>query len=325
MPASRPLDEEIKSIEPLLERSTDKIPPDALRTEPVKNPFKPLLSWDDNKEEPTPAPAEKPASKDFIPPIIPAGSAPATTPAVIPSYESTGDTPLPPKPPAGSSFIPSKKTLLTAAVALFAILLVAAGAFFVIPMLTSGGSTTTGGETTTPITTTTTRPVVIGTVVPFVPTTRPVPASGVFIHVNYLGGFEGSYGMPDALTTVPGNSGDRVWEVESANGTVQAEFKKQDGSSRELLVDIYKDGKSLTSGTTTVGHGSVALSVNTTTGIAAAPVTSGGGSRAKTTTAVATTTTAVVKTTTPAINTTTVTITTVTTTIAAANATTAAS
>ena len=83
--------------------------------------------------------------------------------------------------------------------------------------------------------------------------------------------------MPDALTTVPGNSGDRVWEVENANGTVQAEFVKQDGSARELLVEIYKDGKSLTSGTTTIGHGSVALSVNLTTGIAAAPVTSGGG------------------------------------------------
>jgi hypothetical protein len=158
-----------------------------------------------------------------------------------------------------------------------AILIIAAGAFFIYPMLTAGGSTPPGDETTTPVTSVTTRPVAIGTIIPYVPTTRPIPATGVFIHVNYLGGFEGSYGLPDALTTVPGNSGDRVWEVENANGTVQAEFMKQDGSARELLVEIYKDGKSVTSGTTTIWHGSVALSVNLTTGIAAAPVTSGGG------------------------------------------------
>lgn len=323
-PASRPIDEEIKSIEPLMERSTDKIPPDALRTEPVRNPFEPLLSWDDNDEEPAPAPAEKSAEKDFIPPIVPVESVPGTPPASTPSYESPRDISLPPKPPGGRSFIPGKKTLLTAAVALFAILLVATGVFFVLPMLTSSGTTTPVGGTTTPVTTTTTRPFVNGTIIPFVPTTRPIPATGVFIHVNYLGGFEGSYGMPDILTTVPGNSGDRVWEVENANGTVQAEFMKQDGSARELLVEIYKDGKSLTSGTTTIGHGSVALSVNTTTGIAAAPVTSGGGSMAKTTTAIASTTTTAVIATAPAANMTTVKTTTVTTTNTAASITTAA-
>jgi hypothetical protein len=94
--------------------------------------------------------------------------------------------------------------------------------------------------------------------------------------------------LQEAITTVPGNSGDRVWEVENATGTVKATFEKLDGSSHELLVEIYKDGRALTSGTTTVGHGSVALSVNTISEIAAAPVTSGGGSATKTATAAAT-------------------------------------
>jgi hypothetical protein len=64
--------------------------------------------------------------------------------------------------------------------------------------------------------------------------------------------------------------------VENAtNSTVQAKFTKQDGSPRELLVEIYKDGRLLTGGSTNVGHGSVALSVDMATGIAAEPVTSG--------------------------------------------------
>jgi hypothetical protein len=265
-PVSRPIDEEIQSIEPLIEPSSVKIPADALRAAPVDPTLKPSLSWDEEKPEPVSLPdVQIPSEK------------PSDAVTAVPSYGSTSDSPPPPKPPRGSSFIPDTQTILTAAGVVVAILIIAAGAFFIYPMLTAGGSTTPGDETTTPGTSVTTRPVAIGTIIPYVPTTRPIPATGVFIHVNYLGGFEGSYGIPDALTTVPGNSGDRVWEVENANGTVQAEFMKQDGSARELLVEIYKDGKSLTSGTTTIGHGSVALSVNLTTGIAAAPVTSGGG------------------------------------------------
>jgi hypothetical protein len=107
-----------------------------------------------------------------------------------------------------------------------------------------------------------------------------IPATGIFVQVNYLGGFKGNYGIPDMITNVPGNSGDRVWEVENAtNSTVKATFTELDGSPHELLVEIYKDSKALSSGTTTVGHGSVSLSVDMVTGIAAAPVTSGSASQ----------------------------------------------
>ena len=321
-PAARPIDEEIQSIEPLIERSTDKIFPDALRTEPVRNLFEPSLSWDDNEEERAPAPAKKSARKNLIPKFVPAESAPATTPASTHTYKSPGDTPLPPKPPRGRSSMPRKQTILTMAVVLVAILIVAAGALFIYPILTSGGSTVPSGSgdgTPTPVSTSSTiRP--SGTIVIKETPAPVIPQKGVYIHVNYMGGFKGSYGIPDTITTVPGNSGDRVWEVENAtNSTVQATFEKLDGSSHELLVEIYKDGKILTTGTTTVGHGSVALSVDIVTGKAAAPVTSGGGSTVKTTTVAVTTTAAAVKTTAPAANTTTVTTTTV-----AANTTTAA-
>jgi hypothetical protein len=224
--------------------------------------------------------------------------------------------------------MPGKQTILTAAVALVAILLVAAGALFIYPILTSGGLAMPSGSGNVSPTSSTTQP--SGTIVVKATQAPEIPPTGIYVHINYLGGFKGSYGIPDMITAVPGNSGNRVWEVENAtNTTVQATFEKLDGSSHELLVEIYKDGKALTSGTTTVGHGSVALSVDMVTGKAATPVTSGSSSTAKTATAktataAAVTTAAAVKTTAPSANITTITTTTATTTVAA-NTTTAAS
>jgi hypothetical protein len=225
--------------------------------------------------------------------------------------------------------MPGKQTILTAAIALVAILLVAAGALLVYPMLTSGGfNLPVGSENVTPGPTSSSSTVLPSGTIVIKETPAPqIPPTGVYVHVNYLGGYKGSYGLPDPdlVTTVPGNSGERVWEVENAtNNTVQATFEKLDGSPHELLVEIYRDGKVLSSGTTTVGHGSVTLSVNMVTGIAAAPVTSGGGSTAKTTPVAAVATTAAVTTTIPAANTTTATTKSVTTTVTA-NATTTAS
>ena len=320
----RPIDEEIQSIEPLIERSTVKVPPDVLRSVPAESPVKPSYSWDDEKEsEPasftgSPVTGEKPARSGFLPQLFSAKSTDAATP--VPSYEETGDSPPPPKPPRSRGFMPGKQTILTAAVALIAILLIGAGAFFVYPMLTSGGFTLPfGSDNVTPGTSSSSSAVVASGTIVIKETPAPqIPATGVYVHVNYLGGFKGSYGLPDPdlITTVPGNSGERVWEVENAtNSTVQASFEKLDGSPHELLVEIYRDGKVLTSGTTTVGHGSVTLSVDMVTGKAAAPVTSGSSSTEKTATVVAVVTTVPAKTTAAAANATMVTTTRVTTTI----------
>jgi hypothetical protein len=331
-PSARPIDEEIQSIEPLIERSTVKIPADALRASPAGSPVMPSFSWDGEEEsEPvslpeTQTPEKKPSGNGFLPKLFSAKSTNAATP--VPSYGGTGDSPPPPKPPRGRSFMPGKQTILIAAIALVAILLVAAGALLVYPMLTSGGfNLPVDSENVTPGPTSSSSTVLPSGTIVIKETPAPqIPPTGVYVHVNYLGGYKGSYGLPDPdlITTVPGNSGERVWEVENAtNSTIQATFEKLDGSPHELLVEIYRNGKVLTSGTTTVGHGSVALSVNMVTGIAAAPVTSGGSSTTKTATAAAAATSPTVTTAVPAANTKTALITTVITT-AAANVTTAA-
>ncbi len=272
-PASRPIDEEIRSIEPLIERSTENIPNDALSSEPVKNPFEEPVELDDQ---------EKAGEEVFAPapaPVSPVSWPAAAAPASVPPAE-TPDTPLPPRPPRGMNRLPGKKAVVTGAVAVFIILLVAAGAFLVLPMFGGGDTGDTAKVTPVPTTSAPFTPSGTTTIKERPPVT--IPQTGVYVHVNYLGGFKGSYGMTDMETTVPGNSGDRVWEVENASGTVDASFEKLDGSSHELIVELYKNGKLLSSGSTTVGHGSVTLSVNATTGVASPPVTSGTGSAAKT-------------------------------------------
>jgi hypothetical protein len=70
-----------------------------------------------------------------------------------------------------------------------------------------------------------------------------VPEKGVYVRVSYLGGFVGTYGMEGNMTNMR-NSGDRVFVVENATGTVSATFHKEDTSTRhEIVVEIYKDGK----------------------------------------------------------------------------------
>ena len=70
-----------------------------------------------------------------------------------------------------------------------------------------------------------------------------VPSEGVYVRVSYLGGFSGTYGVEGNMTTTR-NSGDRVFVVENATGTVSAAFQKEDASTRhEIVVEIYKDGK----------------------------------------------------------------------------------
>jgi hypothetical protein len=80
-----------------------------------------------------------------------------------------------------------------------------------------------------------------------VPTTTSIPATGVFVKVSYLGGFSGMYGVNGVMQNVR-NSGDRLYEITNATGNVSAIFKKEDGSTtHEILVELWKNGKSLTS------------------------------------------------------------------------------
>lgn len=329
----RPIDREIQTIEPLIERSTEKIPVDPLRKPVSDVVLRQAAAWDDapvaeepatppKSGEPEPAapvaaePVATPAADTAAPssrggflPKLFSGNAPSPSPEPV-----TVPSAAPPVPPKrGRSFTPGRNVLMGIGAVIIILIVVAVSAVFVLPMLSSGGLSLPSSGNPTPQPTSTSSSVLTkGTVIVTPTPAKIVPADGVYVHVNYLGGFKGQYGMTDMMTTVPGNSGERVWAVENASGTVIAEFEKLDGSSHELLVEIYKDGTTLSSDSTKIGHGSVKLSADVgAAAIPAATPTSGNTTPARTTAAVTTTVTTKVTTATPATTTAAATTTTV--------------
>lgn len=90
-------------------------------------------------------------------------------------------------------------------------------------------------------------------------TQAPVPSDGTYVQVTYIGGFSGSYGVDGALVKTQ-DSGSRVYPVESASGTVRAQFKKLDGSTKhDLTVQIWKDGKAVKYATNSSPYGTISI------------------------------------------------------------------
>lgn len=114
----------------------------------------------------------------------------------------------------------------------------------------SSGSTPSAGQTAQ----VGVAPSVIKTQVPVT-----VPTQGVYVHVNYLGGFSGEFGMAGNMTVMR-NSGDRYFAVENATGPVSATFNKEDASTRhDIVVEIYKDGRSLKTASNSSAYGEASV------------------------------------------------------------------
>ncbi|WP_292370226.1 zinc ribbon domain-containing protein [Methanoregula sp. UBA64] len=298
---ARPVEREMQSVEPLMERSTVSAPRDPLRTPPQAPPARPYTAPTPVAAPPAtpaahaaPAPAKK-EKRRFMPKLFSPKDLPPT-----PLVQTSAKPPAPKKPS-------NKKKILLIAGVVIVLLVVVVGAVVVLPktgLLTglfhgSTSSGSSGAAATATVTAKTTSSagsaagVVAATLTPV-----SVPQSGVFVYVNYIGGWKGTYGTANE-TFKATNSGERIMEVVNATGPVSASFGKQDGSSHGLTVTIYKNGKALTTGTSTAANGQVTLSVDTVTGVAQQPVVSGGNSAAVTTTVAAATNTTV-KTTTSA-------------------------
>jgi hypothetical protein len=294
-------------------------------SQPVQTPRVPAdtslrqsLAWDDEPDQ-VPAPASRqapaartPEKKGFL------GGLFSPKKRVPPAPKAAAPAPAAPKKSRGS-LMPGKKTIITGIVVLVVIIAVVIGAVFVYPMLTSGTSDstpgTTGASTTPSSTGSSSSSVMTNTGVASVTVKETaaatVPVTGVWVRINYIGSYEGKYGMSSDLQQIPGdsvpNSGDHTYEVVNATGVVQAVIQKEDSSTKhDLVVEIYKDGKLLTTGKTGDSYGRVTISADTGTSVSgtqAATTTANTGNAtvtAKATTAVTTakTTVAAVKTTT---------------------------
>ena len=192
-----------------------------------------------------------------------------TASQVSESISLAGELPAPRNPRPGLRIRPGRHTMY-ALVVIALIIAAILGGFFIYPLLLKGGQIA-ANTSTTPTTFPVTQIPSGNSITPKVTPVVTVPPEGIYVHIKYLGSFKGTYGIPSDLKTVT-NSGDRFYPVENATDIVQASFAKLDSSTRQtLLVEVFKDGRVLTSGNTTAGFGKVALSVNTMTGVANPP------------------------------------------------------
>jgi hypothetical protein len=106
------------------------------------------------------------------------------------------------------------------------------------------GATTSGGNSAVPQTTLLTNKGVASiTVIETTPVS--VPATGTFVEVDYIGSYSGTYGANDAVEKVQ-NSGNRIYAIENASGTISARFQKLDRSTNhEIALQLWKDGKAV--------------------------------------------------------------------------------
>ena len=197
---------------------------------------------------------------------------PVITTSKVSEFNPPAGEPAAPRSPRGFSVKPGSKTVY-GIVIVFLIIAAIVGGFFIYPMIAKGGPIAPNTSTSpTPIPTTLESP---GTTIKPV-VTPTVPVDGVYVHIKYLGGWKGSYGISSDVKTLT-NSGDRYYPVENATVTVEASFEKLDGSTKQtLVVEILKNGRVLTSGNTTAGFGKVTLSVDVATGVAKPPQVSAG-------------------------------------------------
>ncbi len=175
----------------------------------------------------------------------------------------------PPKKPRSPMRMPGKKVFIALGIVILLVIIAVVGVV-VYPMISSGSSEA-GNETSpsgAPVTATPTpaassTPSPSGTIVIRETTPAPaVPATGVYVHVAYIGSWKGTYGMSSDLQKAD-LSGDRFLEVLNATGSIQANFEKLDGSTKHpLVVEIYKNGGLLKNGTSSAAYGKVTISAD---------------------------------------------------------------
>jgi stringent starvation protein B len=78
-----------------------------------------------------------------------------------------------------------------------------------------------------------------------VPTTQlpvMIPEKGIWVKVIYAGNFTGRVGTSGDLSQVNA-SGEQYYQLAITEGIVEATIQKQDGTGRELTVEVYQNGK----------------------------------------------------------------------------------
>lgn len=167
----------------------------------------------------------------------------------------------PVSPPGKGISLVQNRNLILAIIAIMGIVVLGAIAIFIVPVFSGAGnnsSPTSLLHPAIPAQGTST-----GSFVVIKETTSPsLPALGVWVHINYIGSWKATYGMPGALQTIE-NSGERYYEIPGAGGHVSLVVNKSDSSTTHVLeAGILKNGLLLVNGNTSAPFGSVFLSAD---------------------------------------------------------------
>jgi len=248
---SRPIEQIIHSIEPLIE---DSVP----RTRPA-----PLLQRNAPEQKAEPPAPESPQE---------------STPRVIWPVLSTAESPMAPakepvpaepeSPPALQNPAPEESKPNYRAIGILAVAIIAIIIGVVLLASFTAGPSGVPQENTTVIKITTlattlptpkpqtTRTTLVTTLV--TPTQAMIPPNGVWVRVSYPGTFTGLIGTPGDVREVT-NSGDLYYQISTINGTVAVSLQKKDGSADELKIELYKNGAMVKQDSTVAPKGSVEI------------------------------------------------------------------
>jgi hypothetical protein len=236
------------------------------------------------------APAPKPAKKGIFARLFSSGGKKPEAPKQ--------QAPAPERKPR-RSLMPGKKVMIAGIVVVVLIAVIGIGAVFVYPMLASGslGSISLPGGSSSSSTGTVSAATADS--IKVVETTAPtIPTEGVWISIDYIGSYRGTYGMTSDLQSLE-NSGARLYEVVNATGLVKVLVEKKDSSTKHALTaGIYKDGKLLKSDSTSNSYGSVSISSDVGGSTAVTSVATTAGNKTANSTVTTKQTTATAKTTT---------------------------
>lgn len=123
---------------------------------------------------------------------------------------------------------------------------------------------THAGTTSTPADTMTVKQTTVpeGSPSPSSPPQLLIPASGVWVHVQYPGNFTGIVGSMQGGMREVNTSGEQFYQLPAREGIVDVTLQKQEGSRDELAVEVYRDGLLVTRSNTTAPRGTVDFHVN---------------------------------------------------------------
>ncbi|MCK9591127.1 MAG: hypothetical protein M0Q91_03830 [Methanoregula sp.] len=250
---SRPVDQIIHSIEPLIEDSVPRTHPAPLYKKPVpEQPSKPVIS--EVQEESIP---------EVLWPVLPNAESPAVLTQVPIPAEPESPPPPPAPEPAGK-----KTNYLAIGILIIAILPIIAGLVIVanIMAVPSGGPETLNATTTvvttipTPTPQLTRTPAATATISP-ASTQLMIPPTGVWVRASYPGTYIGLIGTAGNQIEVTG-TGDKFYSISTTDGIVAAALQKKDGSGDKIILEVYKNGVMVKRESTTTPKGIVEIQLD---------------------------------------------------------------